>query len=65
MGRGQIVQDFEKSFEKASVVRCSVQLEAILGIFEDWKENVKGSLLPCYNSSERQPLDRIISSKSC
>ena len=29
---------------------------------EDWKENVKGSLLPCYNSSEGQPLDRIINS---
>ena len=27
---------------------------------EDWKENVKGFLLPCYNSSEGQPLDRII-----
>ena len=29
---------------------------------EDWKENVKGPLLPCYNSSEGQPLDRIINS---
>ncbi len=26
-------QDFEKSIGKASVVRCSVQLEAVLGIF--------------------------------
>ncbi len=26
-------QDFEKSLGKASVVRCGVQLEAILGIF--------------------------------
>lgn len=26
-------------------------------------ENVKGSLLPCYNSSEGQPLDRIIDSQ--
>jgi hypothetical protein len=30
---------------------------------EDWKENVKASLLPCYNSSEGQPLDRIISNQ--
>lgn len=30
--------------------------------YEDWMENVKGSLLPCYNSSEGQPLDRIINS---
>ena len=42
-------QDFEKSIGKASVVRCSVQLKAILGIFSglgEYQEFSIGMIIP-------------------
>ena len=50
------------SFVKNKLYAVVYNWKLFWAFLEDWKENVKGSLLPCYNSSEGQPLDRIISS---
>ena len=51
---------FEKSFEKALVVHCGVQLEAVLGIFRGLEGKCKRFFIAAYKISEGQPLDRII-----
>ena len=54
------MQIYRTSFLRAQLYAVVYNWKLFWAFLEDWKENVKGSLLPCYNSSEGQPLDRII-----